>query len=44
MEIAGVNKKEVEFPEVVKKNNNNGEFPWVLVFGIGNSNGCNTIL
>ena len=38
----GLIKKEVEFPGVTKKNH--VEFPGVLVFSLGISKGCNTIL
>ena len=38
----GVNKKRSGISrELIKKNH--VEFPWVLVFGLGNSSGCNTI-
>ena len=39
--LRGLIKNEVEFPRSTKKNN--VEFPGVFVFGIGNSQGCNTI-
>ena len=38
-----IKKKEMEFPRVTKKKNNM-EFPGVLVFGLGISEGSNTIL
>ena len=48
----GVEKKNLETPGVNKKRSgisrhdqekNNVEFPWVLVFDLGNSNGCDMI-
>ena len=39
--LRGLIKNEVEFPRSTKKNN--VEFPGVFVFGIGNSQGCNTV-
>ena len=39
--LRGLIKNEVEFPRATKKNN--VEFPGVFVFGIGNSQGCNTV-
>ena len=42
METPGVNKK-VSGISRHDQEKNNVEFPWVLAFGLGNSNGCNTV-
>ena len=44
VEIPGVNEKRSEFPGVLMKKSCEFPWPWVLVFDLENSKGCQIIL